>query len=366
MGIRGIGTASRAGTSDYGHVRKHSKEELQRVCDATPHCAGFNTNGWLKTSTAKRVAGAADLCVKRQVAEQRVHVSAASDTGSDDTKAPLQTDVVADVLGALFSRHLRVYMYPLPESLQLPPTRDYKYAAEATFTRMLRASTFSTDSPEEAQLFFVRVSCAEARFTQRDREAGQRAADAHATAVLAHVQQRYPYWNRTQGRDHFFVCGHDMGAAPRTAAARMFPSARNMIALVNTADVTEPDYVVHKDISLPPHVGDGCPTPRLMDAIWAGCVPVFIADHYDPPLAKYVDWALLAVFIAEADAAHIKAHLEMDARTMYAHRSAYIARVRDRLTWWDPAQRQHTMGRSTSAFDLVMLELALRVGGRRR
>ena len=36
-----------------------------------------------------------------------------------------------------------------------------------------------------------------------------------------------------------------------------------------------------------------------MDAVWFGCIPVFLADHYHPPLHGLLDWDQLAVSIPE-------------------------------------------------------------------
>ena len=40
-------------------------------------------------------------------------------------------------------------------------------------------------------------------------------------------------------------------------------------------------------------------SPRLMDAVWFGCIPVVIADHYVLPLGSLVDWESIAVTVAE-------------------------------------------------------------------
>ena len=40
-------------------------------------------------------------------------------------------------------------------------------------------------------------------------------------------------------------------------------------------------------------------SPRVMDAVWFGCIPVFLADHYHPPLHGLVDWDQLAVSVPE-------------------------------------------------------------------
>ena len=36
-----------------------------------------------------------------------------------------------------------------------------------------------------------------------------------------------------------------------------------------------------------------------MDALWFGCVPVIIADHYILPLSSLVDWSKIAIIINE-------------------------------------------------------------------
>ena len=36
-----------------------------------------------------------------------------------------------------------------------------------------------------------------------------------------------------------------------------------------------------------------------MDAVWFGCIPVVIADHYVLPLGDLVDWESIAVTVAE-------------------------------------------------------------------
>ena len=548
---------------DYGHVQNPTMRELRRMCDATPHCAGFNTNGWLKTSTDNRTPGATNLCVKQRVRESKVLLSSATTQGSPsppvanhvqfgivhgippnalsrhqpqplpphhqadrDWRANPQAaghrardrnagagedgkqaedkddndddDIVTDtdaklrpeynrqgskvfpatqlprssspdtegavgflargghavhnaaslagfVAGLATSQQLLIFVYPLPRELVLPASNDYKYAAEARFISLLRASSFHTEEAGAATAFLVPLSCAEARFSVADRNAGQEAANKHAAAVLHHIVHAYPYWNATLGRNHVFVCGHDMGAAQRTAVAAELPSAQNMIAMVNTADLADANYAVHKDIALPPHVGDGCSTcvqggldllaahlkqlrssssssssmfkpsnnsnnssnsntsngngagetrsmlafvagnmergrvrplikaavgaeqdilvvdgylgaeqyaaalldakycllprghrvwsPRIMDALWAGCVPVLVADHYDLPLRRWVDYSLLALRVPEAEVANLKAILQLDERSMYEQRAAYVRRVRHLLTW---------------------------------
>lgn len=73
--------------------------------------------------------------------------------------------------------------------------------------------------------------------------------------MVNHVIHTYPYWNRSSGADHFYICAHDMG----TNVAKLSHTGlqTNAIALVNTADYSKPLFVAHKDISLPVHPGRG-------------------------------------------------------------------------------------------------------------
>ena len=42
-------------------------------------------------------------------------------------------------------------------------------------------------------------------------------------------------------------------------------------------------------------------SPRLMDALWFGCIPVLIADYYVPPGYGLIPWQLISVSVAEKD-----------------------------------------------------------------
>ena len=73
--------------------------------------------------------------------------------------------------------------------------------------------------------------------------------------MIMDIKHRYSFWNESLGADHFYICAHDMG----TEVARLADSDlwKNSIGLVNTADYSEPSFIPHKDISLPPHPGRG-------------------------------------------------------------------------------------------------------------
>ena len=50
-------------------------------------------------------------------------------------------------------------------------------------------------------------------------------------------------------------------------------------------------------------------SPRLMEAVWYGCIPVVLADDYWMPQGCFWDWTALAVLIPEKDALKTKERL---------------------------------------------------------
>ena len=37
-----------------------------------------------------------------------------------------------------------------------------------------------------------------------------------------------------------------------------------------------------------------------MDALWFGCIPVFLADHYVPPLYDLIPWQTISLAVLES------------------------------------------------------------------
>ena len=73
-----------------------------------------------------------------------------------------------------------------------------------------------------------------------------------------------------------------------------------------------------------------------MDAIWAGCVPVIIADHYHLPFSELVDWATFSVIVRESQLDRLKDVLQSIPDEVYAELQRNLAHVRPRFIWNDP------------------------------
>ena len=388
---------------------------LEAVCGQLRECAAFNLNGWLKLRAAPRVPSQTDLYV-------RIETRAPPVLPAPDTPANL---VPA----------LRVYVYPEPEELaRVAAPADYKYGAEPRFMRLLQASGLVVADPAGANLFVVPVRCTAHRYSVADRVAGQVAAEHAARRLVDHVRHQWPFFNRSAGADHAYLCAHDMGASCLRQTDALF--RKNAIGLLNTGDLADADFVPHKDVTLPPNVGDGCPTctqgggpaptgstppalfrrhlaffagqfdrgrvrprvkelfwahdgfvlidgflapadyqallqtsvfclflrghrawsPRLLDALWHGCIPVIVSDGYDLPLAELIDWNAVALLVPEAQLPTLPGRLRAVPQGRRQAMQLAGWRARAWLTW--PAQPYDPM---PNAFVAVLTLLARRV-----
>lgn len=109
--------------------------------------------------------------------------------------------------------------------------------------------------PNEATFYFIPARCSAYRKSVSGLSDGIDKAASTMKSIVKYIKLKYPYWNETLGTDHFYICAHDMGT---DLVKHSDPNLwKNSIGLVNTADSSEPLFVPHKDISLPPHPGKG-------------------------------------------------------------------------------------------------------------
>ncbi len=164
---------------------------------------------------------------------------------------------------------LRIFVYDLPNEFNVDLSRKHpdcrwdsaytwetKYTLEVYLHEMLLKSSLRTLDPKDADLFYmpVYVGCylhshgTNFLTTQELIRKSQQWARAH-----------YPYWDRSQGRDHVFTLTHDIGAciAP-------FQELRHAILITNTGELMNReeafsvytsmytrDYKKAHDLSLP-------------------------------------------------------------------------------------------------------------------
>ncbi|KAF2307511.1 hypothetical protein GH714_029318 [Hevea brasiliensis] len=189
------------------------------------------------------------------------------------------------------------------------------------------------------------------------------------------IAEKYPFWNRSLGADHFMLSCHDWG--PHTSFAIPYLEKNSIRALCNAntserfnpmKDVSFPeinlltgsttgliggpspsnrsilaffagrlhgpirpillehwenkddDIRVHRQ--LPKGVSYNemmrkskfclCPSgyevasPRIVEALYTGCVPVLISDHYVPPFSDVLNWKSFSVEVPVSDIPNLK------------------------------------------------------------
>ncbi|KAI3748333.1 hypothetical protein L6452_11339 [Arctium lappa] len=201
---------------------------------------------------------------------------------------------------------------------------------------------------------------------------------------ISTISHKYPFWNRTGGADHFYVVCHSIG----WTAMEKAPEVRiNAIQAVCSSSYFLQGYNAHKDVSIPqiwprPGVpprrdpskrkmlafyagamnsrfcihakGFEVNTARIGDAIYYGCIPVVLADHYDLPFADILDWRSFSVVVSTEDIAFLKKILNgiVDS-DKYIKLQKNVLKVQNHFQW-------HKKPVDFDTFYMVMYELWLR------
>lgn len=150
------------------------------------------------------------------------------------------------------NRSFKIHVYPHsqddPFANILLPTQEEptgNYASEHYFKNVLLKSHFITDDPSEADLFYMPFSIVKMR---NDPRIGVAGIPYFVRDYVFNISQKYPYWNRTGGADHFYVCCHSIG---KSAAEQAAPVKLNAIQVVCSANYFVSAYIPHKDASMP-------------------------------------------------------------------------------------------------------------------
>ncbi|KAL6560859.1 hypothetical protein OROHE_006036 [Orobanche hederae] len=143
-------------------------------------------------------------------------------------------------------RRFKVYIYSDGDPntyYQTPRKLTGKYASEGYFFKNLRESNFVTDDPDQADLFFIPISCHKMR--------GKGISYENMTIIVQNYVKtlmfKYPYWNRTLGADHFFVTCHDVGVRATEGLPNL---VKNSIRVVCSPSY-DVGFIPHKDVALP-------------------------------------------------------------------------------------------------------------------
>ncbi|KAM7500022.1 hypothetical protein LguiA_024436 [Lonicera macranthoides] len=288
------------------------------------------------------------------------------------------------------------------------------YASESYFKKSLAKSHFITNDPSHADLFYLPFSMASMR---HDKRIGVRGIQGFVRDYLFNISHEYPYWNRSGGADHFYVACHSIGRTAMEKAVEIKvnaiqvvcsssyfvtgyvahkdasipqiwprhgdppnqpPSKRKKLAFyagaMNSrvrenlvrAWKNDSDISVHRTRLKTPYdqsllgskfclhaKGFEVNTARVGDALYYGCVPVILADHYDLPFADILNWRAFSVVVSTLDIPILKKILQGIKFDEYLSLQNNVMQVRNHFQW-------HHFPVDYDAFYMVMYELWIR------
>ncbi|KAK6945154.1 Exostosin, GT47 domain [Dillenia turbinata] len=294
------------------------------------------------------------------------------------------------------------------------------YSIEGHFIDEMESgrSSFIASHPDEAHAFFLPVSVASIidyvymPITTYARDQLQRVVADYIRLVA----DKYPYWNRSGGADHFLVACHDWGPDVSEANPKLYKNVIRVLCNANTSerfeprrDVSMPDVYCPPgelgppNLSQPPHkrpilaffaggahgyirelllehwkgkdnevqvygylqkgqnytqlMGQTkfclCPSgyqvasPRVVEAIYAGCIPVIISDNFSLPFNDVFNWNQFSVQIPVHKIPEIKAILRGIPFAKYLRMQKRVRRVR----------RHFELNRPAEPFDVMHMVL---------
>ena len=94
-------------------------------------------------------------------------------------------------------------------------------------------------------------------------------------------------------------------------------------------------------------------TARVGDALYYGCVPVILADHYDLPFVDILNWSAFSVVVSTLDIPILKKILQGIKFDEYLSLQNNVMQVRNHFQW-------HHFPVDYDAFYMVMYELWIR------
>nr|XP_043624341.1 probable glycosyltransferase At5g03795 [Erigeron canadensis] len=169
----------------------------------------------LKSSVSSRFSKAKSLSARdRQLQHVRMQIENAPVLRStEDLHASLYHNVSKFLRSyQLMENTLKVYIY---KEGKKPIFHDAKlrgiYASEGWFMKLLeRNRNYVVKDPKKAHLFYLPFSSLKLRnLSQAQNPRSQKDLEQHLKNYTVLIAGKYPFWNRTNGADHFLVACHD-------------------------------------------------------------------------------------------------------------------------------------------------------------
>ncbi|CAM8958242.1 unnamed protein product [Rhodiola kirilowii] len=332
-------------------------------------------------------------------------------------------------------KRFKVYIYREgePPLFHNGPCRSI-YSMEGNFINGLEMDEkFQTKDPEKAHVFFLPFSVTMLVSYVYER-------DSHSFGPLKVfvadyirvITERYPYWNRSLGADHFMLACHDWGPEVSRAVPDLYKNSIRVLCNANTSEgfvpskdvsfpeinlVTgnadefiggpspskrtilaffagglhgpirpillqywenkDPDIQVHQ--YLPKHVSYYdmmkksrfclCPSgyevasPRVVEALYAGCVPVLLSSAYVLPFSDVLNWKAFSVIVPVEEIPNLKQILTNISSRNYIRMQRRGVQVRRHFVVNFPPKRYDVYHMILHSIWLRRLNIGIRNGG---
>ncbi|KAH0746654.1 hypothetical protein KY285_008311 [Solanum tuberosum] len=270
---------------------------------------------------------------------------------------------------------LKIYVYDLPSKynsdwLSNERCSNHLFASEVAIHKALLNSDARTFDPYEADFFFVPVyvSC---NFSTVNGFPAIGHARSLISSAIKLISSEFTFWNRSSGSDHIFVASHDFGSCfhtledvamadglrrtlmaaviffaffrgkmevhPKNVSGRFYSKKVRTVILKKYGNDRRFYLRRHRFIGYQSEILRStfclCPlgwapwSPRLVESVVLGCVPVIIADGIDLPFSSAVPWSEISVTVREKDVGKLGTILENVAATN-------LSTIQQKL--WDP------------------------------
>ncbi|XP_061352411.1 probable glycosyltransferase At5g03795 [Gastrolobium bilobum] len=308
-------------------------------------------------------------------------------------------------------KQFKVYVYEEgePPVFHNGPCKSI-YSMEGIFIHAIEMNDqFRTRDPEKAHVFFLPFSIAmmvQFVYVPNSHDFGPIKKTVSDYVNL--IAERYPFWNRSLGADHFMLSCHDWGPETSFSVPNLYKNSIRVLCNANTSegfkpgkDVSFPEINLQygstngiiggpsaskrsvlaffagglhgpirpillehwenkdEDLQVHKYLPKGmsyydmlrksrfclCPSgyevasPRVVEAIYTGCVPVLISDHYVPPFSDVLNWKAFSVEVSVKDIPNLKKILLSISPTQYIRMQRRVVQIRRHFEVHFPPKR---------------------------
>ncbi|KAG7549397.1 Exostosin-like [Arabidopsis thaliana x Arabidopsis arenosa] len=284
------------------------------------------------------------------------------------------------------------------------------YSMEGSFIYEMETDTrFRTNNPDKAHAFYLPFSVVKmVRFVYERNSRDFSPIRNTVRDYINLVGDKYPYWNRSIGADHFILSCHDWGPEASFSHPHLGHNSIRALCNANTSERFKPrkdvsipeinlrtgsltglvggpspssrpilaffaggvhgpvrpvllehwenkdnDIRVHKYLPRGTSYSDMmrnskfciCPSgyevasPRIVEALYSGCVPVLINSGYVPPFSDVLNWRSFSVIVSVEDIPNLKTILTAISPRQYLRMYRRVLKVRRHFEVNSPAKR---------------------------